>query len=175
MTESNRGGNVTQCAFARSWIWLSAIAAVIVIQACAQKRTAVYDESEPVPTPPLMQGSESTQQAEVPAASVMALLAEAEADLDAGRLVESGATLERALRIAPKDPVLWQRLAEVRLQQGEAQQAEAMAKKSNSLVTFDTTLVYTNWQLIADARRLRGDEEGALRAERHAATHESPR
>jgi predicted Zn-dependent protease len=96
------------------------------------------------------------------------LLAKAELEHSAGQLPQAEATLERAIRIAPRDPLLWQRLAEIRLDQGDAQQAEALARKSNALVTLDTSLMHRNWQIIAQARRMRDDEEGAQDAERRA-------
>mgnify|MGYP005849336681 CR=1 FL=1 len=77
-------------------------------------------------------------------------------------------SLERALRIEPRNPVLWNRLAGVRLQQGQYRQAEQLAAKSNSLAGDDRLLQARNWRLIARARRQLGDERGAAEAERRA-------
>lgn len=149
------------------WILIGALCAM---QGCAYTRTPITEEPPAAgTTPPLVPPPEpSRQTTTAPAKPVATLLAKAEIDLNAGQLEQSAATLERALRIAPKDPVLWQRLAEVRLHRGDAQQAEAMAKKSNSLATLDNTLMQKNWRIIAEARRLRGDENGARLAERRA-------
>ena len=99
---------------------------------------------------------------------VRILLARADSELRAGNLEQSAATLERALRIAPRDAVLWHKLAKIYLRQGGVEQAEAMAKKSNSLAATNASLRTKNWRIVAEARRLRGDDDGADQAERRA-------
>ena len=85
----------------------------------------------------------------------------------ADRLARSGAfeaaasTLERALRIESRSPGLWTRLANIRLEQGRYQQAEQLAKRSNSLATKDGFMQSVNWKLIAATRIYRGDTVGA--------------
>jgi len=76
--------------------------------------------------------------------------------------------LERALRVAPEDPVLWSRLAEMRFRQQDFAVAENLAAKSNALAGDRRLLRYRNWILIAEARRQRGDEEGAREAREKA-------
>ncbi len=88
----------------------------------------------------------------------------ARADAAAGRLANAAATLERALRIEPRNPRLWQELARVRLKQGQYAQAESVAARSNSWAGSDNALRAGNWRLIAEARTARGDAEGARAA-----------
>jgi Tfp pilus assembly protein PilF len=88
----------------------------------------------------------------------------ARTDAAAGRLANAAATLERALRIEPRNPRLWQELARVRLKQGEYAQAEGVAARSNSYAGADNALRAENWRLIAEARDARGDAEGARQA-----------
>jgi cytochrome c-type biogenesis protein CcmH/NrfG len=88
----------------------------------------------------------------------------ARADLAAGRLANAAASLERALRIEPRNPRLWQELARVRLKQGDYAQAEGVAARSNSWAGADNALRAENWRLIAQAREARGDSEGARAA-----------
>lgn len=76
--------------------------------------------------------------------------------------------LERALRVAPEDPVLWSRLAELQLEQGEHGVAENFAARSNSLAQAHRRLRYRNWLIIAAAREYRGDEAGARAARAEA-------
>jgi len=76
--------------------------------------------------------------------------------------------LERALRVAPEDPVLWSRLAEMRFRQEDFAVAENLAAKSNALAGDRRLLRYRNWVLIAEARKRRGDEEGAREAREKA-------
>ncbi|MCP4407180.1 MAG: tetratricopeptide repeat protein [Gammaproteobacteria bacterium] len=121
---------------------------------------------EPVISRPVPEGPSLTPR--VGSRPVATLLAKAESNMNAGQLDHSAANLERALRISPRNPVLWQRLAEVRLRQGDPHQAEAMAIKSNSLPGSDSRLARNNWRIIAHARRLQGDTQGAREAERLA-------
>ncbi len=96
--------------------------------------------------------------------AVASLMDGASADLAAGRYANAAASLERALRIEPRNPRLWQELARVRLKQGEYAQAESIAARSNSWAGDDNRLRAENWRLIAQAREARGDASGARAA-----------
>ena len=76
----------------------------------------------------------------------------ARADAAAGRLTNAAASLERALRIEPRNPRLWQELARVRLQQGDFVQAEQLAQRSNSWAGSDSALRAENAHIIEQAR-----------------------
>jgi predicted Zn-dependent protease len=99
---------------------------------------------------------------------VVALLDTAERQANSGDLEAAAASLERAIRIDPRNPVLWYHLATVRLSQGDSQAAEQLAAKSNSLAAGNTAQQRRNWQLIARARRAQRDEAGAAAADRRA-------
>ena len=96
--------------------------------------------------------------------AIAGLLDGARTDAAAGRLANAAASLERALRIEPRNPRLWQELARVRLKQGDHAQAESTAARSNSWAGGDNGLRAENWRLIAQAREARGDAEGARAA-----------
>jgi cytochrome c-type biogenesis protein CcmH/NrfG len=100
--------------------------------------------------------------------AVQSLLGSARAAVDQGDLERAAADLERALRLQPGNPGLWHELARVRLAQGEFDEAESLALRSNSLSGRDSDIVRRNWELIAASRDARGDEEGA-RSAREAA------
>jgi tetratricopeptide (TPR) repeat protein len=95
---------------------------------------------------------------------VVALFDGARADSAAGRLPNAAASLERALRIEPRNARLWQELARVRLAQGDYAQAESVARRSSSWAGGDAALRAENWRLIAQAREARGDGAGAKAA-----------
>src|SRR5262252_6424274 len=78
--------------------------------------------------------------------AVSSLVESARADASAGRLANAAASMERAIRLAPRNARLWQELARVRLQQGEFGQAEQVALRSNSLNRGDASLRVENWQ-----------------------------
>ena len=72
----------------------------------------------------------------------------------AGQLVAAAGSLERALRIEPRNPVLWNQLAHVRLEQKQYHLASGLAAKSNALaVSEDLALRQDNQAIIAKARR----------------------
>jgi hypothetical protein len=100
--------------------------------------------------------------------AVVALLDTAERQANAGDLEAASASLERAIRIDPRNPVLWHHLATVRLSQGDAQAAERLAVKSNSLASGNAAQQARNWELIARARRSLNDTAGAREAEQKA-------
>jgi hypothetical protein len=97
-----------------------------------------------------------------------ALLREAERQRQMRDYVGAAATLERALRIEPQQAYLWNRLAQVRLEQGYQAQAANLAARSNSLARDEPGLKQDNWRIIAAARRAAGDAAGAAAAEQKA-------
>lgn len=103
-----------------------------------------------------------------PARAVEVLAMRAEDQRRTGKLSEAAASIERALRIAPRDALLWHRLALVRRDQRRFGEAVELATKSNSLARDDVRLRQDNWRLIAAARRSQGDASGARAADRRA-------
>jgi Tfp pilus assembly protein PilF len=85
-----------------------------------------------------------------------------------GELDKAAASLERALRIEPKNASIWYDLAQIRLHQHQYQQAESLAVKSNSLAGSNNALRTRNWRLIAVSRRAMGNNAGADEAEAQA-------
>jgi predicted Zn-dependent protease len=131
-----------------------ALAALLLLAACAS--------APPEPGPPPSPFSTLPPHPETPA--VASLIDNARLDSQAGRYANAGASLERALRIEPRNPRLWQELAHVRFSQRDYAQAESCAQRSSSWAESDNALRYENWQLIARAREARGDAEGAKAA-----------
>lgn len=91
-----------------------------------------------------------------PSTAVTALLDTANQQTRTGKLDSAAATLERALRLEPRNPELWTRLAEIRLQQGNYEQAASLAAKSNNLAGGNTTLINRNQGIIEQARQRKG-------------------
>ncbi len=120
-----------------------------------------------VTTPPSAESTAAAAQPE-PVKSenraVIALLDLARTDNEAGRREAAGASLERALRIEPRNPWLWHQLAQVRLTQGQYEQAISLARKSNSFAGRQSRVQAENWQVIGKARVAQGDSAGAEQA-----------
>jgi len=101
--------------------------------------------------------------------AVIALLDRAQFDSMSGQREAAGASLERALRIEPRNPWLWLELAQVRLDQGQYAQAITLARKSNSFAGRQPRVQAGNWQVIGQARAAQGNSVGAEHAFRLAA------
>ncbi len=128
---------------------------LVVLAGCATPEQQPAPEAPPAPPPPL-QHKESI--------AVAGLMESARAETAAGNLASAAASLERAIRIEPRNPRLWHELARVRLKQGQYAQAESDPARSNSWAGDDRALRAENWRLIAESRRARGDEDGAKAA-----------
>ncbi len=104
-----------------------------------------------------------------PAAQTLA--SQAEQQRQAGDYAGAAASLERSLRIdAPREDkaYLWNRLARVRMEQGQASQAATFAARSNDLAGGNAVVKQDNWRIIAESKRRAGDTAGASEAERRA-------
>ena len=135
----------------------------VLLASCAAPERG--PEPQPAPAPEAPPAAPAPHKENVAIAGLMESARSASAS---GDLAGAAASLERALRIEPKNPRLWHELARVRLKQGQFAQAESVAARSNSWAGEDKGLRAENWRLIAESRRARGDEEGA-KAAREAA------
>lgn len=99
---------------------------------------------------------------------VLALLTTASQQQGGGDLNGAAASLERAQRIAPREPQVLYKLAQVRLAQGDAAQAEQVARRGLSLANGRPTLQASLWDLIAKCRDQQGDASGAAEARQRA-------
>ncbi len=99
---------------------------------------------------------------------VLALLTTAQQQQANGDLNGASSSLERAQRIAPREPQVLFRLAQVRLAQGDAAQAEQFAQRGLTYANGRPALQASLWGLIAQARERQGNAAGALQAREHA-------
>jgi predicted Zn-dependent protease len=102
-------------------------------------------------------------------AASRALVDQAHAQLAAGNDALAAATLERALRIEPDHPQLWLELAKVRQEEGNAAQAENLARKALSMAVGDSATQAAAWRVIAQSYRARGRNPEAREADARAA------
>ncbi|MES2818571.1 MAG: tetratricopeptide repeat protein [Pseudomonadota bacterium] len=99
---------------------------------------------------------------------ILALLTTAQQQQGSGDLNGASSSLERAQRIAPREPQVLYRLAEVRLAQGDAAQAEQFARRGLTYANGRPALQASLWDLIAQARERQGDPAGAAQARERA-------
>lgn len=107
------------------------------------------EETPPAPAEPLP----PPRTAPPVSTASQALLTQSRGHQAAGRYEQAAASIERALRIEPRQPVLWLELGNIRLKEGDFAQAESMGRKALSLATGDATLTARAEQLIATAKR----------------------
>jgi len=84
--------------------------------------------------------------------AIAGLMDSARKDASSGKLGSAAASLERALRIEPRNPRLWHELAVIRLRQADYGQAESLAARSNTYAGADADLRAANQKVISDAR-----------------------
>lgn len=96
--------------------------------------------------------------------AIGALVVAANQNTQLGNVDVAAASIDRALKIEPRNPALYYKLALLRLKQAKPQEAEDLAKKSALLADKDKQLKKHSWLLIAHARELRRDYKGARQA-----------
>jgi len=101
-------------------------------------------------------------------AAVVALLAEAKTNFETQEYEQAAANLERAIRIDPRNPILWHNLAGVRLKQQDWKRAASLADRSNALAVEDKWLRVRNWMIIVWACEGMGDAQCAIDARKRA-------
>jgi tetratricopeptide (TPR) repeat protein len=88
---------------------------------------------------------------------IVALLDAANKAHKLGKVEVSAATIERALRIDPRNALLFYKLAALKWVQDQPEQAIDLAKKSALLAEGNAILKMRNWTLIADIYEQQGD------------------
>lgn len=96
--------------------------------------------------------------------AVNALALAANQNSKSGDIELATTTIERAIRIEPRNATLYYKLALLRLQQSKPRLAEDLAKKAALLASSDTQLKKHSWLLVARAREMQGDLKGAKEA-----------
>lgn len=181
-------------AVSKSSLWLSIVLSIVLGSAllggCAVPspyRTPTPPASTP-PAPPAQEEPIQTQPGEPPSTgeepeappqapiarepvlgvASRALVGQAQRQIATGNYVVAAATVERALRIEPDNPLLWIELGKVRLAEGNYVQAENMGRKAVSMSVNAPRAQSTAWQLIADSYRARGRNIEAQQAQTRA-------
>jgi tetratricopeptide (TPR) repeat protein len=124
-------------------------------------------EATPVPSPAEKPYTPAPRQFRLGNAS-QALVAQAHQQAGGGDYAGAAATLERALRIEPDNPLLWTELGRIRMGENNPAQAEAMGRKALALATGDPAAQSSAWHLIADSLRARGKNAEAADADRRS-------
>jgi len=100
--------------------------------------------------------------------AIVALLDSSFQQQKAGNISIAASTLERAVRISPRNAKVWHELARLRFKQENYELALSLASKSNLLAVNDRLLRFKNWHLIANSKLNLGDLLGAKQAQSKA-------
>ncbi|UTW10914.1 hypothetical protein [Marinobacterium rhizophilum] len=93
--------------------------------------------------------------------AVVALLDSARQQQGAGSLAAAQTSLERAQRIAPRDPLVYYQLADIQRQMQKYGEAEQLARRGIALAGGQPETLRKLWLLIASTRKDAGDLTGA--------------
>lgn len=111
---------------------------------------------------------ESLEVAPLESPAIALLVQQAQAAADSGEHAQASILIERALRIEPYNPRLWQRLAEVRVAQQRYIEAEEMAMRSFGQSARVGEWCRRNWLTLRETRRALGDPVEADKAAQRA-------
>jgi tetratricopeptide (TPR) repeat protein len=136
--------------------------------------------TQPAPPPTQTQPTPAPAPAEPPAppppvareptlnAASRALVTQAQSQAAAKNYAVAAASLERALRIEPENPLVWIELGKVRQAEGNFVQAENMGRKAVSMAASAPKARAAAWRLIAESYRSRGRNLDAQEADAKA-------
>lgn len=99
------------------------------------------------------------------------LVTQAHTLLAHGDIDGASATLDRALRIEPSNPLLWIELGRVRLVDANAHQAEVCARKALALASGDPATQGLAGRVLIDALRAQGRNQEAAQVESRPYMH----
>jgi predicted Zn-dependent protease len=116
-------------------------------------------------THPLPEPSAPVVREPVLGPAARSLVAQAQTQLAARNYPMASATIERALRIEPENPLLWLELAKIRQAEGNYTQAENLARRALSRSTQAPKTQAAAWSLIAESYRARGRNTEARQAQ----------
>lgn len=133
----------------------------------APPSTPVARAPEPAPAPVAPAPPVSTRHYQLGPATG-ALVAQAQAAGSRADYLTAMSTLERAVRIEPRNPLVWIEMAKVRLAAGEAQQAESVARKAVALSEGDQRTSNEAWKQVALALKAQNRNPEAAAAEARA-------
>lgn len=131
----------------------------------------VIREQRPAETTPFEALPTNPGIAQPQSPAVVALLESARSDSRGGNLRLAQSRLERALRIAPRDPEVYIQLADVQRRQGQFLQAEQVALKGVSVASGQPRTLKRLWLLVADIRQEGGNTQGAQEARQKASAY----
>jgi len=163
---------------------LALLAAALLLSACPARAPRPFPADNelslpPASTPGSANSPSATSPAPAPAAppappprenhlsaATGSLVTQARSLIAHGDLDGASATLDRALRIEPNNPLLWIERGRLRLAESDAHQAESCGRKALVLASGDRNTQAQAGRLLADALRAQRRNQEAAEIER---------
>lgn len=127
----------------------SVLASVFIAGCSGIPLPADSDQSAPPASASILPVADSK---ELPAV-ILNLMTLADQQYFDNRVDDAIVTLERAIRIRPRYPEIWSRMAYIYVQLGKLDQAYQYAQRSNSYINLNPPLKSFNDELIASSKR----------------------
>ena len=125
----------------------------------------------PPPAPPVQPVAPPPSRENHLSPATHSLVTQARTQISHGDLDGASATLDRALRIEPNNPLLWIERGRLRLAESDPHQAEGCGRKALALASGDRSTQAQAGRLLADALRAQGRNPEAIEVERQAFMH----
>jgi hypothetical protein len=148
--------------FLSACVSTSKVDSTISESAQVEDRAVVNGSVLPLPEEPILKAEPLTGDVFM-SPVVKKLIATAGDQRRIGNLPNAASSLERALRIEPRNGGLWSRLAQIRYDQKAWKKAIQLAAKSNTLSGGNISLLRQNWVLMANSYDALGESEPANR------------
>lgn len=161
--------NHTIHAYTKAGFWFASLIAGLFLSSCATRPGTRQSHVPPADNRPILGNQQtSVTREKLRPVILVTLIKRAEQQIRSKDLNAAFATLERAIGIDAQDSFVWHLMARIKLSQGNLQQAENLAKKSNLLAVYDPSLQKKNWDIIAKSLDLQGKISEAEAARRKA-------
>ena len=152
---------------------LLALTFLSLLASCAGPPPAPVEDREAQQQQPVRAPAQQPQDAGVQVyplqnPAVKSLLQDAKEAEELGDYDRAVVSLERALRIQPRDPELLQKMAEIQLHRNDYEQALNFAIRSYDTGSRVGEICSRNWNTISMAREHTGDVNGAAEAKQRA-------
>ena len=133
-------------------------------EASPPRRSVAAEPAAPAQAAPRVPAPEQAPRKFALGPAAAALVSEAREDAANGEPQLALSTVERALRIEPRNPLLWLMLGQAHEGAGQYELAGSMGRKALQLAAGDPDLKSRAWRLIGDSLRARGRNQEADQA-----------
>lgn len=148
--------------FSNSARTLPLVAALLLMAGCASVDNRPGSSLPPAPRAVSL--ADGSVRVDTENSRIAELWGESELSRQSGNDPQALEQLYEALEIEPQNSLLWSRVAELQLDNGDPTRAEQSALRSNTFAGTNPSLLHRNWLMIKHSRNIRGDLLGVRSA-----------